>query len=241
MNPYEKKVVQELKVWQNKMAKHPSLMHHITKKLQNKTNSFIPQKIHLFITESIKNMVKGVLIGSKFMTRRPLLHSPLEKREYLVKEKLDFYRKAAAASGAGTGSGGILLGLADFPLLLSLKMKFLFDVASLYGFDVRDYKERVYILYIFLFAFSSQEKRNEVYAQILDWDHYAQETSMDIDSFDWKGFQQEYRDYIDLAKLFQLLPGVGAIVGAYANYQLMDQLGEVAMNAYRLRLFSHQR
>jgi hypothetical protein len=40
-------------------------------------------------------------------------------------EKLNFYKKAAAASGAGTGAGGILLGLADFPLLLSLKMKFL--------------------------------------------------------------------------------------------------------------------
>ena len=32
--------------------------------------------------------------------------------------------KIAAAEGAGTGAGGILLGLADFPLLLGIKIKF---------------------------------------------------------------------------------------------------------------------
>ena len=32
--------------------------------------------------------------------------------------------KIAAAEGAGTGAGGILLGLADFPLLLTIKIKF---------------------------------------------------------------------------------------------------------------------
>ena len=30
---------------------------------------------------------------------------------------------------------------------------------------------------------------------------------------DWRVFQQEYRDYLDVVKLFQLLPVVGAAVG----------------------------
>ena len=34
-----------------------------------------------------------------------------------------------------------------------------------------------------------------------------------MNQFDWRTFQQEYRDYIDLAKLAQMLPGVGAVVG----------------------------
>jgi hypothetical protein len=53
---------------------------------------------------------------------------------------------------------------------------------------------------------------------------------------DWRKFQQEYRDYIDLVKMFQLVPGIGAFVGAYANNNLLKQLGETAMNAYRLRI-----
>jgi len=45
----------------------------------------------------------------------------------------------------------------------------------------------------------------------------------------------DYRDYIDLAKLFQLVPLIGAPVGAIANYKLTDHLGRYAMNCYRLR------
>ena len=36
----------------------------------------------------------------------------------------------------------------------------------------------------------------------------------------------------------QLLPFVGAAVGAVANYKLIEQLGDTAMNCYRLRHFA---
>jgi hypothetical protein len=42
---------------------------------------------------------------------------------------------------------------------------------------------------------------------------------------------------MDIAKLLQLVPGIGAVVGAYANYKLVDKLGVTAINAYRLRIF----
>ena len=57
----------------------------------------------------------------------------------------------------------------------------------------------------------------------------------DIHQFDWRSFQQEYRDYIDLAKMAQLIPVIGAVVGVVVNYRLLNKLGETAMNAYRLR------
>lgn len=237
MITYEKRAVNELKKWQKKMSKKPFFKTGVAKGLQSKFNNLIPEKIHETITEAIKNVVKVVLFGSEFTSKEPLINMPLEEREMLAKDKLNFYKKAAAVSGAGTGAGGILLGLADLPVLLSLKMKFLFDMASLYGLDVKDYKERLYILYIFQLAFSSQERRNEVYNHILDWDNYVENLPKDINLFDWRTFQQEYRDYIDLAKLLQLIPGIGAVIGACANYKLVDRLGDTAINAYRLRLF----
>lgn len=235
MNSYEQKAKQELRIWQQKMLKKPSLTGRLTKGLQTKANNLLPEKVHEVVTEAIKQMVKVVLFGSKYITQKPLLEGTLEERECLVGEKLNTYKKAAITSGAGTGAGGILLGLADYPILLSIKMKFLFDTAGLYGFDVRDYRERVYILHIFQLAFSSEQRRLEVYQQILNWDDYVSELPLDINSFDWRTFQQEYRDYIDLAKMLQLVPGIGAIVGAYANYRFLDKLGETAINANRLR------
>ncbi|NLV88207.1 MAG: EcsC family protein [Tissierellia bacterium] len=57
-----------------------------------------------------------------------------------------------------------------------------------------------------------------------------------MNQFDWRTFQQEYRDYIDLAKLAQMLPGVGAVVGFFTNGKLIHKLGETAMNSYRMRI-----
>ncbi|MCX7710572.1 MAG: EcsC family protein [Clostridia bacterium] len=236
MDYYEEKALQQMKIWQKEMEKAPSLASTFTKGMQVKINKLIPETAHKVVTEAIKNMVKAVLFGSELVTKEPLLYATLRDRENLLKDKISFYKKTAAASGAWTGSGGIFLGMADFPILLSLKLKFLFDAASIYGFDVGNYKERLYILYIFQLAFSSQQRRREVYFQMLDWHNYASRLPDDMSSFDWRTFQQEYRDYIDIAKMLQLVPIIGAVVGAYANYQLMDKLGETSKNAYRLRL-----
>jgi hypothetical protein len=103
---------------------------------------------------------------------------------------------------------------------------------------VNDYKERLYLLYIFQLAFSSQERRNEIYELLLGWQGYSKSLPDHVEEFDWRTFQQEYRDYIDLAKMAQLLPVSGAAVGAIANYKLIELLGDTAMNCYRLRKLS---
>ena len=165
-------------------------------------------------------------------------NSTLEAREAAIKEKIDFYKKTAATEGGITGAGGILLGLADFPLLLGIKIKLLFDIAAIYGFDVKDYKERIYILYIMQLAFSSQEERRNVYMKIIDWEEHAKQLPDDINQYDWRTFQQEYRDYLDIAKMAQLVPIIGAPVGVIVNYRLIKKLGITAMNAYRMRLLN---
>ncbi|MET0959906.1 MAG: EcsC family protein, partial [Psychrobacillus psychrotolerans] len=225
----------ELFLWKRKMTKRTGLIGRTSKNVQTKVNGLIPEKIHQVITESIKNMVKVTLVGSNIkMKKRLPLELNLQERDELLQEKLTTFRKTAVVEGAGTGAGGILLGLADFPLLLSIKMKFLFEAAAVYGFDTDEFEERLYILHIFLLAFSSEEKRKET-LEIME--HWEQQKNL-IGELDWRDFQQEYRDYIDLVKMLQLLPGIGAMVGAVANYNLLDQLGETAMNSYRLRLLS---
>lgn len=129
------------------------------------------------------------------------------------------------------------MGLADFPLLLGIKLKLLFDIAALYGFDVSDYRERIYLLHIFQLAFSSPQHRRAVFRLIENWEEEKEKLPADLGAFDWRSFQQEYRDYIDLAKMAQLVPGIGAVVGLIVNYSLVQKLGRTAMNAYRMRLY----
>jgi len=236
MNNYQKQVLAELKTWQTQMLRRPSFFNMLSKKAQDKINSWIPEKVHSAVTTAIKQMIRGVLFGAKYTTADPVRNLEFQAREMRIEERIKFYRTTAAVEGGITGAGGILLGLADFPLLIGIKIKLLFDIASLYGLDVDDYRERVYLLHIFELAFSSHEHRKTIYLKMVDWDQKSKELPADIHQFDWRHFQQEYRDYIDLAKMAQLIPVIGAPVGVLVNYRLIRKLGYTAMNAYRMRL-----
>lgn len=236
MNQYEKDIYSKLELWQKEMLRNPSFLNKLSKKVQTRINKWIPEKIHLAITTTLKQMIRAILFGATLTMVKPLSEKSLELREASVLKRIVFYRKTAAVEGGITGAGGLFLGFADFPILIGIKIKLLFDIASIYGFDIRDYKERVYLLHIFELAFSSDFHRKKIYLEMTDWEKKSKELPEDINQFDWRSFQQEYRDYIDLVKMAQLLPIIGAPVGAVVNYRMIKKLGSTAMNAYRLRL-----
>ena len=236
MNPYEMLVYAEVMTWQKKMLQKPSFLNNLSKIIQVKISSWIPERIHNTITAAIKQMIRGVLFSSTYTTSATLLNTQLQEREQAVLRKISIYKNTAAVEGGITGAGGIILGLAEFPILIAIKLKLLFEIASLYGFDVQDYKERIFILNIFELTFSSDENRKKVYLKMADWKAKSEELPDDIREFDWRTFQQEYRDYIDLAKMAQLIPIIGAPIGVMVNYRLIKKLGLTAMNTYRMRI-----
>lgn len=238
---YEETVNTEVVKWKRQMLRRPGVFNAVSKAVQDKINNLIPEKIHKGITATIKQMVRGVLFGAHWTTKKKNQYKDILARDLAADEKIKFYRGTAATEGAITGAGGILLGLADFPILLAIKFKLLFEIAAIYGFDTSDYKERLYILHIFQLAFSSAKRRKEVFVGMLDWDEKSKDLPEDINAFNWRVFQQEYRDYIDLAKMAQLVPVIGAPVGAVANYALVKKLGKTAKNAYRMRLLAGRR
>ncbi len=235
---YEEEALQESRRWMKQMEKRSSLLQRTSKRMQKAVNERIPERVHAVVTDSIKRMVELSLTSSNYIY--PIEVDPswsLREKEEAVQERLTQYKRTAALEGAGTGAGGIMLGLADFPLLLSIKMKFLFDVGRIYGYDVRKYEERMYVLHIFLLAFSSDEKRQDVLQTVVNWEDNKEE----VRDMDWKTLQLEYRDTIDFAKMLQLIPGLGAIVGAVANFRFLEKLGETATHAYRIRILDKEK
>ena len=225
----------ELVLWQQEMQKSPSLGNQAVKGMQVRINNWIPERVHRVFTKAIKEVTRAVLFGAEYTTTKNNDIGDFLATEVKAQERIKFYSSSASAEGAITGFGGIIWGFADFPLWLSLKMKMLFEIASIYGMDVSDLRERIYILHIFEITFSSQKNRNRVFKVMQSWDK-NKHLQDDIHEFDWRRFQLEYRDHIDLAKLLQLIPGFGAIIGAYVNLNLTKKLGRFAMNAYRMRL-----
>ncbi|SEJ08228.1 EcsC protein family protein [Cyclobacterium xiamenense] len=237
---YEKLAREELRIWLQQTKKKPSLVNRFTSGTQRSINNLIPEKIHQAITFAIEKIVKGVLIGNEFVRPKPYLVELLRLKEYKARQAIRLYKRTASVEGAITGAGGILMGFADLPAFLAIKMKMLFDLAAAYGHDVRDFKERVFILTIFKLTFSSQKTRNTTVLLLENWTETAEKLPDNFDGFDWRSFQLEYRDYMDLAKLAQLIPVIGAGVGAVANFKLTEQLGKTAIQAYRLRYFAEK-
>jgi hypothetical protein len=219
--------------WRKAMLKPAGLASRAARGLQGRINRIIPDKVHAAVTLVIQGLTRTILTGSNLTTARPLAGAALAARDAKALQIIERYRAVGAVEGGVAGAGGFWLALADFPALLVIKIKLLFDLAAVYGHDTRKFEERLYILHLFQLAFSAADHRAAVFHGIEDWD--SRPHPSDYADFDWRRFQQEYRDYIDLAKLAQMIPLVGAPIGALVNYRLLQRLGETAMNGYRMR------
>src|SRR5262245_19666303 len=91
MDAYKLKALTELKAWQKLMLRRPSLFNKLSKRTQDKINSWIPEKVHHAVTIAIKQMIRGVLFGAKYTTADPIINASLEIREARVEEKIKFY------------------------------------------------------------------------------------------------------------------------------------------------------
>ncbi|GAK06322.1 EcsC family protein [Geomicrobium sp. JCM 19038] len=244
MEAYEKEALMELNAWKRKLAKNPSMVKDWTKSFQSKMNGYVPDKVHVTIGNAIRQMIDTTMNTSEYVQKKePLQHMSLEQRDEALQKAIVSYRRTASLEGAGTGAGGILLGMSDFPMLLAIKMRFLFTTAQIYGYDPKHVDERLFVLNVFQMAFSSRKTQRETLARMEQWqtfiDEFGEELTID-QAIDWVTFQLEYRDFIDVPKTLQLIPGFGLFVGATINYQLLIQLGEAAQYCYRIRWFQDQ-
>jgi len=205
----------------------------LARKAQVRINQIIPEKVHAAITTAMEGLTRGILTGADFATGSPQHGLTLDEKRAKAAAAIDGWKKTASVEGGISGAGGFLLAAADFPLLMSFKIKLLFEIAAVFGHDGTQLPERLYILHIFELAFSDAPHRARVLAAMDDWD--AKTHPAHLDDFDWRAFQQQYRDHIDLAKLAQFIPVVGAPLGAIVNWRLVERLGHTAVMAYRMR------
>lgn len=237
---YEKRVRAEIRIWERELLKPPNWLQETSSQFSKTLNHKIPEKVHDMITQAVKGMIETALFGASYMPGRPVNRElSLRHRDREAETCIKTYQKTASAEGAFTGFGGLLLGAVDFPALLAIKMKMLFELAHIYGYDMSRQEEKMYALHVFQLTFSQPSHRQTVMTRMKNWEVSISggktEGEADLSQLDWRKLQQEYRDYIDFRKMLQLIPGIGAAVGAWVNYKLLEELGQTARNCYRRR------
>jgi EcsC family protein len=231
---YERWARAEVEHWRRRMLTPATPLSRVAGAVQARINKLIPEKLHAVITSVIERMTRGILVGADITTfTTPAPDLPLSERDRRARTAILGYRATAAAEGGVTGAGGFWMSAADFPALMVIKLKLLFELAAIYGHRGELFAERLYILHLFELAFSSADHRMAVLKTLEHWDARMHPES--FETFDWRTFQAEYRDYIDLPKMAQMIPLIGAPVGAVVNYRLLDRLGDTAVNGYRMR------
>lgn len=224
----------EVEAWRARMLQRPGLWDRAARGTQDRINRIIPERIHAIVTAGVEAMTKGILFGSDLVTARPIADGSLAAREQRARAVIRTYRNTAGVEGGVVGAGGFVLAAADFPALMAIKVRMMGDVVGAYGWGGAAVRERLFVLHIFHLAFASARRRPEALAELERW-MAGSDQPQAITDYDWRRFQIEYRDYIDLAKLAQLIPVVGAPIGAVVNWRLVDRLGETAMMACRMR------
>lgn len=227
----------ELQDWLKAEMKKPNLLDKGADKVQKYFQKFVPSQINNAITKGMEGFTRLVMGGSGIMLPKVEAGLSVEESARRSEKSIENYVHMGMISGAGTSAGGIVTGLLDLPLLMSFKIKLIFEIGSHYGYDLKDPRERYFALMIFREAFSSPIRKKEHLQALIHFETQKENLKQPLEKVDWKGFQQEYRDYIDLAKLLQFVPGIGIVVGATVNRQLMLRLGKTAIYAYELRYF----
>ncbi len=230
----ETSVRAEVETWRMKVLKRPSLWDKATRGTQDRINRIIPERVHAIITSGVEAMTRGILFGSDLLKARPTSDGSLAARELRARAVIKVYRNTASVEGGVAGAGGFVLAAADFPALMAIKVRMLGDIVAAYGWGGGSVRERLFVLHIFHLAFASARRRPDALADLERWIAGFDQPEA-ITDYDWRTFQIEYRDYIDLAKMAQLIPVVGAPIGAVVNWRLVDRLGETAVMACRMR------
>ena len=230
----ETRVRAEVAAWREAVLKPPGLWDKATRGTQDRINRIIPERIHAIVTSGVAAMTKGILFGSDMIPARAMADGSLAARELRARARIRGYRTTAGVEGGVAGAGGFLLAAADFPALMAIKVRMMGEVVSAYGWGGDTVRERLFLLHIFHLAFASARRRPEALAELERWIAGTDQPEA-IAEYDWRRFQCEYRDHIDLAKTAQLVPVVGAPIGAVVNWRLVNRLGETAIMACRMR------
>ncbi len=227
----------DLQDWLKTEMKNANIFDRAADRIQKVFQNIVPSQINSAITKGMEGFTRVVMSGSGIMLPKAETDIAIEESGVRAEKSIQNYVHMGMLSGAGTSAGGILTGLLDLPLLMSFKIKLIFEIGSHYGYDMKDPRERYFALLIFREAFSSPVRKKEHLQALIAFESIKEKLEEPLEKIDWKGFQQEYRDYIDLAKLLQFIPGIGIVIGATVNRQLMMQLGKTAIKAYELRHF----
>ncbi|HYE78926.1 MAG TPA: EcsC family protein [bacterium] len=265
-HPYEVRVAREIADWEvaepTALAK---LGRAITRPGEWAVERFVPQQfqqaagdalfklltsaneaIHLTVPET-PVLDKALKLGHRLEGTADLRGHDLRLSDDLAKLMSQPHVTATALTGAGFGMGGMALLALDLPSLFAMNLRMIQSTARCYGYDLADPVERHYALQLFE-ASSGDTARKMALLQELQYvrtmiaraalEQAAENSGLAAALMALRKMASRVGWTLSERKLLQIVPLVGAGVGAAFNYQFSRQVQTAAQMGYRKRFLA---
>lgn len=156
----------------------------------------------------------------------------------------------AAGEGGILGAGGIAALVADVPALFGIALRLIQQIATCYGYDINKPEEHEYILNVLRVGSTSDIKAKVEFVITLKqveevlikvaWKRMSEALAKkEISSLSamaaFKQFCKSLGIQLTKRKALQLVPVIGAVVGAAFNSTFINDVGRAAYMSYRRR------
>jgi hypothetical protein len=160
---------------------------------------------------------------------------PLAVMDRVAKELKESRKQWATMQGATTGFGGFFTLAVDIPALLGLSLKVLQEMALAYGYDPREKEERVFIVKCLQFSCSEYAAKQAILKDLGRYCGEVAEREAVSELQGWREVIANYRDNYGWKKLFQLVPVIGIVFGAWINRSTVEEVAEAGQMLYKKR------
>lgn len=214
----------------------PKFVHDVLGKILDEIGGYIQTGGQYLISEeNILKQLSSASASSGLLSLEDVSSLPLQTMDQVAARLKESHIQLATMQGATTGFGGILTLAIDIPALLGLSLKVLQEMALTYGYDPKEKKERIFVVKCLQFASSDFVGKQAVLKDLSRF-HEGNEERESISQLQgWREVIENYRDHFGWKKLFQLVPVVGILFGAYINRSTIEEVAETGMMLYRKR------
>lgn len=216
----------------------PKFVHEKVGQILDELGYYVQTGGRYLVSE--KNICKTYTkkLNLEAITIPEISEQPVETMNEVAASYIKTTKNIAMAQGATTGVGGFLTLSIDIPILLGLSLKTLQEIAICYGFDPNERKERIFIVKCMQFASSDIVGKKAILDELSSYDNDSESTSKNQTISQLQGWREvmiTYRDNFGWKKLFQMVPIVGMVFGAFINKSTIEDVAEVGMMLYQKR------
>ena len=263
---YEQKALKEIHDWKNpNVGWFGKALKVINEPLNTAGNAVLAAP---YVGEALQKAVKGLISvcndAAQWSVRPEVIleefrsdgHEHILTLDNISKLKLEDvdktvgwlgakYKSLALAEGAGAGAAGIAGIAIDIPTLIALNLRAIGEYATYYGFDIERQEERLFAFNILALSSSPADaSKNVAMAQLVKISQQVakKQTWKQLEQHAFVKIIQQIASSLGVritkAKLAQIIPVAGAVVGGGFNAYFTSNVCDAAYYLYRERFLA---